>query len=148
MHDLFKVHRLSDYGVRQAERLAEEFSDLLDNVEHLCGTDGREMAIVRTKLQEACYHAKRALCSRPEVLDNDAGNAWAAWAEIRRAALRFDGEFDANSITHGHDRAMCQDVLASMVVAGELVRVAGHLRTSPVYRVTNLGRSRRAEHPY
>jgi len=62
----FDVHILNPEGISRARRIAQSFSGLLDELEHLCGTDGREMAIVRTKLQEAAFYAKRAMAVRPE----------------------------------------------------------------------------------
>lgn len=62
----FTVHRLNDNGMDRAEELALQFSGFLSEVERLCGADGREMAIVRTKLQEACFFAKRAIAVLPE----------------------------------------------------------------------------------
>ena len=62
----FKVHRLNEDGMTEAQLLAEEFSTFLDGVEKICGAGGREMAIVRTKLQEASFFAKRALAEKPE----------------------------------------------------------------------------------
>lgn len=66
MRDEFKVHKLNGEGMKKAEGLAEGFSEFLDRVEQVCGKDGREMAIVRTKLQEASFQAKRAIAQRPE----------------------------------------------------------------------------------
>lgn len=65
----FKVHRLNETGMAKAIHLADGFSDFLSEVEGICGADGREMAIVRTKLQEACFFAKRALAEKPENQD-------------------------------------------------------------------------------
>lgn len=62
----FRVHRLNAAGLAKAEDLAHAFTGFLDEVEVLCGTDGREMAIVRTMLQEACIFAKRALAVKQE----------------------------------------------------------------------------------
>lgn len=66
VRDEFKVHRLNDEGMKKAEGLAEDFSEFLDRIEQTCGKEGREMAIVRTKLQEASFQAKRAIAQRPE----------------------------------------------------------------------------------
>lgn len=66
IRDEFKVHRLNEEGMQKAEGLAEDFSEFLDRVELVCGKDGREMAIVRTKLQEASFQAKRAIAQRLE----------------------------------------------------------------------------------
>ena len=62
----FDVHLLNDMGVRKATRIAVIFSRSLEELETVCGADGREMAIVRTKLQEACFFAKRAMAANPE----------------------------------------------------------------------------------
>lgn len=62
----FKVHRLNGFGMASADDLAVSFSRFLDEIELLCGAEGREMAIVRTKLEEACFRAKRALAEKPE----------------------------------------------------------------------------------
>lgn len=56
----FAVHMLMKDGVAKAERIAEHFTALLDRLESECGSGGREMSIVRTKLEEACFFAKRA----------------------------------------------------------------------------------------
>lgn len=66
MRPEFTVHLLNSGGLDAVHALAEDFSDLLNAVEARCGTEGREMAIVRTHLQEACFFAKRSLALRPE----------------------------------------------------------------------------------
>jgi len=50
-------------GKAFASAIAEEFSSTLDRLEQICGSGSREMAIVRTKLEEACFFAKRAMAS-------------------------------------------------------------------------------------
>lgn len=62
MRQEFRVHKLSDEGLTKTGLLADSFSDLLDRIEDLCGKD----AIVRTKLEEACFFAKKALASKKE----------------------------------------------------------------------------------
>ena len=67
MRDEFKVHILNEEGIQSAEKLAERFSLFLGDVESLCGDHApREMAIVRTKIQEASFFAKRALAMNPK----------------------------------------------------------------------------------
>ena len=62
MHGAFKVHTLTDEGKALAEELASAFDQLLEDVIAIVGKqDGREMAIVTTKLEEACFFAKKAL---------------------------------------------------------------------------------------
>jgi hypothetical protein len=62
----FDVHMLNEAGISKAREIAEVYSHALDAIERLCGPDGREMAIVRTKLQESAFFAKRAMAVRPE----------------------------------------------------------------------------------
>ena len=62
----FKVHMLNEKGKHKASELAEEFSQLLNNVESICGSAGRELALVRTHLEQAAFYAKRAMASQPE----------------------------------------------------------------------------------
>ena len=59
---LFQVHRLNDDGMKNAQKIAEAFDLLLTNLRLLC-TDGREFSIVKTKLEEACFFAKKAMAS-------------------------------------------------------------------------------------
>jgi hypothetical protein len=59
---------LNELGKNKARLIAERFSDLLNALEAEIGStpeNGREMAIVRTKLQEACFFAKRAMAVQP-----------------------------------------------------------------------------------
>lgn len=66
----FTVHRLTEAGLTKAEQLAADFSALLDKIEQTVPQgpgNMREMAIVRTKLQESCFFAKRALALHPAV---------------------------------------------------------------------------------
>lgn len=66
IRDEFNVHILNESGIAKAKGIAEVYSRALDDLERLCGADGREMAIVRTKLQESAFFAKRAMAVRPE----------------------------------------------------------------------------------
>ena len=70
VRDEFTVHRLNDAGMTGAVGIASGFSHLLNGLEEICGKDGREMALVRTKLQEACFYAKRALAQHPAMQDS------------------------------------------------------------------------------
>jgi len=62
----FTVHMLNEQGKSKASYLAETFTRCLNDLESVCGATGREMSIVRTKLEEACFFAKRAMASQPE----------------------------------------------------------------------------------
>lgn len=64
MNKEFQTHVLSPEGLAKCRDVAKKFSDLLD---YLCGdgvcVHGRELAITKTKLEEACFYAKKALAS-------------------------------------------------------------------------------------
>jgi hypothetical protein len=62
----FNVHLLNDQGSEKAQNIANHFSVFLQVLETECGADGREMAIVKTKLQEAAFFATRAMALKPE----------------------------------------------------------------------------------
>lgn len=62
----FSVHRLNNEGLTKADVIATAFSRLLDHLEEVCGKEGREMALVRTLLQQCAFYAKRAMAVRPE----------------------------------------------------------------------------------
>ena len=66
MRSEFQVRLLNDNGLAKAVVVADQFSNLLDSLEGVCGRDGRDMAIVKTKLEEAAFFAKRAVAMRPE----------------------------------------------------------------------------------
>jgi hypothetical protein len=57
---------LNARGKELAEQIASDFDHLLGELEQVC-PDGREMALVRTKLEEACFFAKKAMAN---VIDN------------------------------------------------------------------------------
>lgn len=63
---LFDVHILNEAGISKAQQIQRDFEEFLEVLENHCGADGREMALVRTKLQEAAFFAKRAMAVRPE----------------------------------------------------------------------------------
>lgn len=66
---LFQVHKLNKEGFEKAELLAGLFDDLLTGMEKLNLRDGRELALSRTHLEEACFFAKKALASNPANQD-------------------------------------------------------------------------------
>lgn len=56
----FAVHMLTEDGKTKARRIAADFDALLKSLQDVC-PNGREFAIVRTKLEEACFFAKKAM---------------------------------------------------------------------------------------
>lgn len=66
MHKEFAVHRLSERGLGYADEIARAFDNLLTRLDEVVGNGGREMAIARTKLEEACFFAKKALAVQHE----------------------------------------------------------------------------------
>ena len=69
MEKLFTYHKLNAMGQRKAELVASTFDSAYET---LCRTVGaelvktREFALVRTKLQEACFFAKNLVSIQPE----------------------------------------------------------------------------------
>lgn len=64
MRSEFSVHMLNDEGKEKAAAIAVAFDTLVDELEDLC-SGGREFAIVRTKLEEACFFAKKSMANDP-----------------------------------------------------------------------------------
>lgn len=63
----FEVHILNDDGLVKAKDIALLSSNFLTDLEAIVGTsEGREMSIVRTKLEEVVFFAKKAMASIPE----------------------------------------------------------------------------------
>ncbi len=63
---LFEVHMLNDQGKLRATAIAHAFTELLLSLGANSGVLGREGAIVKTKLEEAAFFAKRSMASQPE----------------------------------------------------------------------------------
>lgn len=68
MHDSFTKHALNDEGAAKAEEVAILFDDFMTRLRQLIPTEGREAALVRTKLEEAFGFAERALQRWPPYL--------------------------------------------------------------------------------
>ena len=68
MNPLFQVHALNDDGMNKAKAIAEDFSNLVSKLEAILG-DGvksREFSLVKTKLEEAAFFAKKAMAVQAE----------------------------------------------------------------------------------
>lgn len=58
----FATHILNEEGIEKALFIAERFSALILDIENVC-IDGREFSICRTKLEEACFFAKKSMAT-------------------------------------------------------------------------------------
>lgn len=56
----FTVHTLNESGKAKANNIALHFSQLLDVIES-SGVTGRQLALVKTHLETACFNAKRGI---------------------------------------------------------------------------------------
>lgn len=65
MNNLFEVHMLNDDGKFKAQRIAQRFDELLEGLKGYC-PEGREFSIVKTKLEEACFFAKKSMAAQSE----------------------------------------------------------------------------------
>jgi hypothetical protein len=65
MTNEFAVHRLNERGLAAADKIADRFGALLLFIEDAIPVS-RERALVVTKLQEACFFAKRGIALLPE----------------------------------------------------------------------------------
>lgn len=66
MDPLFQVHKLNAKGFEKAGRLADVFDHALREVVALDPASGRELALVRTHLELACFYSKKAIATQPE----------------------------------------------------------------------------------
>ena len=64
MNKLFQVHKLNASGLDAAKCIAQQFNNVAEYIENL--PDGREKSIALTKLEEACFFAKKAIAVLPE----------------------------------------------------------------------------------
>ena len=60
MNNEFKVHKLDDEGLIHMKEIAESFNNLLNGLENI-KLEGRYLSIVKTKLEEACFFAKKGI---------------------------------------------------------------------------------------
>jgi hypothetical protein len=66
MNKEFEVHRLTRAGLIKADAIALAFDDLLEDLKMWCKEDTREFSIVKTKLEEASFFAKKSMAEQPE----------------------------------------------------------------------------------
>ena len=68
MNREFKEHPLNKNGIEKNNLIEIEFDALLNILSNYCPI-GREFSIVKTKLEEACFFAKKAIASHPDNQD-------------------------------------------------------------------------------
>lgn len=68
MRKEFQVHVLNEIGNVNVRFVAEVFSTTLDSLSIVC-PDSREFQICKTKLEESCFFAKRAIANDPKNTD-------------------------------------------------------------------------------
>lgn len=68
MDSLFTVHKLNENGMKKAQVIAEKFDQLLRDIldARIELNAGREIALVRTHLEQACFYAKKAMAKQHE----------------------------------------------------------------------------------
>lgn len=61
----FGFHKLNPLGQEKAKKIADLYENLLKKLEKEIGDGkhGREAALMRTKLEESCFYAKKSMAS-------------------------------------------------------------------------------------
>lgn len=65
IRDEFQTHKLNSAGFDKAIAISHNFNELVEKLEIVCPAN-REFAIARTKLEEACFFAKKAMARLAE----------------------------------------------------------------------------------
>jgi len=66
MNKEFEVHMLNADGKSKAATIAQTFDTCLSTLLAVVPDPSREMSLCRTKLEEACFFAKKAMACKPE----------------------------------------------------------------------------------
>jgi len=61
INSLFQFNRLNEDGIKKVDEIAYQFDGLMTKLNKLCTTEGREYTIVKQKLEEACFYAKKSV---------------------------------------------------------------------------------------
>ena len=62
-HGEFASHILNEDGINKAKKIAEAFDVLLSTLESSYCDEGRSFSICKTKLEEACFFAKKSMAT-------------------------------------------------------------------------------------
>ena len=65
MRKEFEAHKLNSHGLEKASGIAWAFDGLTHLLETLC-REGRELSLAKTKLEESCFFAKKAMAIDPK----------------------------------------------------------------------------------
>jgi hypothetical protein len=65
MNELFAGHMLNEKGFARVQNIGRAFDTLLCVIEAAV-PEGRQLSIVRTKLEEACFYAKKGVAIQDE----------------------------------------------------------------------------------
>ena len=61
MNKEFETHILNEQGIQNSKDIAVMFNGLLENLKLICNAETREFSITKTKLEEACFFAKKSM---------------------------------------------------------------------------------------
>jgi hypothetical protein len=65
MNELFDGRQLNEKGFARVQNIGHAFDTLLCVIEAAV-PEGRQLSIVRSKLEEACFYAKKGISLQPE----------------------------------------------------------------------------------
>jgi len=66
MNKEFEVHMLNEQGQERAKQIAQGFDLMLEGLLRALTVESRELSLCRTKMEEACFYAKKAMSMCPE----------------------------------------------------------------------------------
>lgn len=61
----FAFHLLNETGKQKVQFITSSFDEMLNRLEETC-PDSREFSIVKSKLEEACFYAKKSVALQKE----------------------------------------------------------------------------------
>ena len=70
-NEQFAVTRLNEIGLQKSALIRDHFDNLLNQLQLDLCVEGREFNIVKTKLEEACFFAKKAMAINLVNQQND-----------------------------------------------------------------------------